>query len=453
MRVLFVSPTLEAGGSERLTIAWAAALQARGHATRIAYSAVDTQLARAAEAGVETRRLGDERPGPRTLLPWSRALRHGGARVLARRHPRAVDRGRRGGRAGGAARAAARDRARHRRVRRAARLGRAAPLARTRHRGLGGGRRRAAPHGLRDAGRPAPARRRPRGAGAHVRSSRSTCPRARRASAASPAPAARRASTSSSRPSARLRADLPDARLVLVGDGDEAPAHHALAERLGVAGEIAFVGDVPEAAPYLAGSDVVVLPLAPRGPADGRAGGARAGPPRRRHRGRGHADGRARRRDRLARAARAAGRAGRRAGGGRREPGGGGPPRGRGARARRGQPRAAAGRRPARGDPRRGRPPRPAPRAAVARVLPRRPRLPPRPRLPRQPRRRAPLARRAHLRLPPHHRGGRRAGRQAGRVPLADGAARGERRASRSCWRTRSACSSAARRPATATPA
>ena len=58
----------------------------------------------------------------------------------------------------------------------------------------------------------------------------------------------------------RLRADLPEARLVLVGDGDEAPAHHALAERLGVAGQIAFVGDVPEAAPYLAGSDVVVLP-------------------------------------------------------------------------------------------------------------------------------------------------------------------------------------------------
>lgn len=51
-----------------------------------------------------------------------------------------------------------------------------------------------------------------------------------------------------------------DALLLLAGDGPERAALHAAVRRLGVADRVCFLGDVPDVAPYLAASDVFVLP-------------------------------------------------------------------------------------------------------------------------------------------------------------------------------------------------
>ncbi|HZQ16582.1 MAG TPA: glycosyltransferase [Gaiellaceae bacterium] len=59
---------------------------------------------------------------------------------------------------------------------------------------------------------------------------------------------------------ARLVERLPDVGLTLVGDGLDLKAHVSLAEELGLAGRVLVTGGVPNAAPYLAAADVVVLP-------------------------------------------------------------------------------------------------------------------------------------------------------------------------------------------------
>lgn len=53
---------------------------------------------------------------------------------------------------------------------------------------------------------------------------------------------------------------FPDVGLTLVGHGEQLANHRRLAEDLGVSEHVWFVGLVPNAAPYMAVSDVVVLP-------------------------------------------------------------------------------------------------------------------------------------------------------------------------------------------------
>jgi glycosyltransferase involved in cell wall biosynthesis len=52
----------------------------------------------------------------------------------------------------------------------------------------------------------------------------------------------------------------PDAHLVLVGSGPEETRLRRLADSLGITGRVYFAGEQREVAPYLAASDVFVLP-------------------------------------------------------------------------------------------------------------------------------------------------------------------------------------------------
>ena len=58
---------------------------------------------------------------------------------------------------------------------------------------------------------------------------------------------------------ARARESEPRLRLAVVGDGDERPGLEALAERLGVAGAVEFLGYRRELRPLFAAADVAVL--------------------------------------------------------------------------------------------------------------------------------------------------------------------------------------------------
>lgn len=58
---------------------------------------------------------------------------------------------------------------------------------------------------------------------------------------------------------ALVREQLPDARLVLVGDGDLQPAIAARADGLGLGDSVTFAGAVPEIWPYLAEASVFAL--------------------------------------------------------------------------------------------------------------------------------------------------------------------------------------------------
>ncbi len=58
---------------------------------------------------------------------------------------------------------------------------------------------------------------------------------------------------------ARVANDVPS-RLVFVGDGPEASAAEALAERLGVADKVLFVGKQPRIVDYLSAADLLLLP-------------------------------------------------------------------------------------------------------------------------------------------------------------------------------------------------
>lgn len=79
MRVVFLSPSLGVGGSERLTLRYAAALHSRGHRTAIAHGVqrgVTNDLAAAAHAGVEVMQVSDGPLEARTLPGWAAGLRH-----------------------------------------------------------------------------------------------------------------------------------------------------------------------------------------------------------------------------------------------------------------------------------------------------------------------------------------------------------------------------------------
>jgi glycosyltransferase involved in cell wall biosynthesis len=74
VRVLLVTPGLGLGGSERLTLAYARGLNARGHATLVAHGP-PVRLADAADAaGVERLLVSENRLGARSLPEWLRAL-------------------------------------------------------------------------------------------------------------------------------------------------------------------------------------------------------------------------------------------------------------------------------------------------------------------------------------------------------------------------------------------
>ncbi len=77
MRVVFLSPSLGVGGSERLTLRYAAALHSRGHRTAIAHGVqrgVTNDLAAAADAGVEVMQVSDGPLEARTLPGWASGL-------------------------------------------------------------------------------------------------------------------------------------------------------------------------------------------------------------------------------------------------------------------------------------------------------------------------------------------------------------------------------------------
>lgn len=84
MRVLFLSPGLGIGGSERLTLKYASAMLARGHATGIAHGVergVDNDLVQVArDRGLETMQVSAEPLGLGSLPAWTRALRRASGR-------------------------------------------------------------------------------------------------------------------------------------------------------------------------------------------------------------------------------------------------------------------------------------------------------------------------------------------------------------------------------------
>ena len=75
MRILFLTPGLGVGGSERLTLTYARGLAARGHETMIAHGPPEALGATIDRAGVARRLVHRERLGVRTLAGWLPALR------------------------------------------------------------------------------------------------------------------------------------------------------------------------------------------------------------------------------------------------------------------------------------------------------------------------------------------------------------------------------------------
>ena len=61
-----------------------------------------------------------------------------------------------------------------------------------------------------------------------------------------------------------VRSAIPDARLLLVGDGPYRGELHRLADGLGVTGSVTFTGSVPDLAGYYAASDVFAMPCRTR---------------------------------------------------------------------------------------------------------------------------------------------------------------------------------------------
>ena len=79
-RVMFVTPTLGIGGTERLVGATAARLAGRGHAVAVAFGFTDVQRGPLDAAGVDLVRLSDRRLCARSVPGWARAIRREVAR-------------------------------------------------------------------------------------------------------------------------------------------------------------------------------------------------------------------------------------------------------------------------------------------------------------------------------------------------------------------------------------
>lgn len=75
MRVLFLTPTLALGGSERLTVRYALGLQGRGHEVAIAYGVKNLQGDALGGAGVPVFQISDRIPMAASMSEWVRGLR------------------------------------------------------------------------------------------------------------------------------------------------------------------------------------------------------------------------------------------------------------------------------------------------------------------------------------------------------------------------------------------
>ena len=74
VRILLLTPGLGLGGSERLTLAYARGLSARGHVTLVAHGPPSHFVESADEAGIARLMVSENRLSPRTLPEWLRAL-------------------------------------------------------------------------------------------------------------------------------------------------------------------------------------------------------------------------------------------------------------------------------------------------------------------------------------------------------------------------------------------
>ena len=75
MRILFLTPTLGTGGSEKLTVGYALGMLGRGHEVAVAYGFADSQAAPLRDAGVPLYDLSARKVKPWTLREWVGRLR------------------------------------------------------------------------------------------------------------------------------------------------------------------------------------------------------------------------------------------------------------------------------------------------------------------------------------------------------------------------------------------
>lgn len=75
MRILFLTNELGTGGAEKLTVAYALGMSARGHEIAVAFGFNDSQAEPLREAGIDLTRLSTRALSTRTLAEWVRQLR------------------------------------------------------------------------------------------------------------------------------------------------------------------------------------------------------------------------------------------------------------------------------------------------------------------------------------------------------------------------------------------
>jgi glycosyltransferase involved in cell wall biosynthesis/peptidoglycan/xylan/chitin deacetylase (PgdA/CDA1 family) len=75
VRILFLTPTLGTGGSEKLTVGYALGMARRGHDAAVAYGFADSQAGPLREAGIDLFELTPKRLKPWTLREWAQRLR------------------------------------------------------------------------------------------------------------------------------------------------------------------------------------------------------------------------------------------------------------------------------------------------------------------------------------------------------------------------------------------
>ena len=261
MRVLFVVPTLDAAGAEKLTVGYARGLRERGHETAVAFGLTRHPLrGELEEAGVAPFNVSPNALGARTLLEWARALRRTvrefrpdvihaqsvtsalAARLAAPRMPLLVT----------LHGITENDEPLAALIFRLLRAHLTAVSAATAE---GITRFRWAPHidllppgvdlaTLRAESLPDPA--------VELVGEPRLCCVARQE--------AQKGIDVLLRSFVDVRKRLPDAGLTLVGGGDELETYTTLAEQIGLTTSVRFVGPVPNAAPYIARADVMILP-------------------------------------------------------------------------------------------------------------------------------------------------------------------------------------------------
>lgn len=76
MRILFLTPTLGTGGSEKLTVGYALGMIERSHEVAVAYGFADSQAAPLREVGIGLHELSARKLKPWTMREWVSSLRH-----------------------------------------------------------------------------------------------------------------------------------------------------------------------------------------------------------------------------------------------------------------------------------------------------------------------------------------------------------------------------------------